>query len=462
MSNSRTPLIPESQTSLVAASAAESSAPSVPEEDSAGEATAGPEERFDVTVDQATFEKLGPWQQCYGNLFRVRARTREADAWIVNDPADVRRVLISNHKNYSKGIGFERVALMLGNGIIVSDGDRWKSQRRMIQPAFHKQVIEQLSVTMTRCNDSVIERWCRAADEGRTIDLTRDTSELALEVILRSLFSEDVDRLIETHGGNPFSLLVEDLTRDLALAARFRGLTRHVRAILASRQEENRMPADWLSMLLAARNKDTGDAMTEQALLDEVMTIIVAGHETTAGTMNWTWHLLAANPHAEAQLHAEVDTLDHAPEFNDLDSLSYARQVAEETLRLYPPVWLFSRKALGDDVLSGQTIPAGADIFLSPWLMQRDAAHWRDATRFRPERYADLEASELKRTAWYPFSLGSRRCIGEFFSMVEMQLHLGRTARKLRLCKASERTIDVEPLVNLRSAVPILMNPVRR
>lgn len=422
----------------------------------------GPDERFDVTVDLATFERLGRWQAQYGNLFRVQAATRQADAWIVNDPDDVKRVLIANHRNYTKGIGFERVALMLGNGIIVSDGPHWKSQRRMIQPAFHRQVIEYLSETISRCNQAMLQRWLAAADSGESVDITQDTSTVALDVILRSLFSEDLDRLIAQEGGNPFSMLVEDHARDLALATRFRGLTRHVRAMLASRENEGRKPRDWLSMLADARDKETGAAMSERALLDEVMTIIVAGHETTAGTLNWIWYLLAHHPEAEARLHAEVDALTEAPGFADLERLDYARQIAEEALRLYPPVWLFSRKAVGADTLGGHQIAAGSDIFLSPWLMQRDAAHWQDADMFRPDRFQDPEARALKRTAWYPFSLGSRRCIGEFFSMVDMQLHLGLVARELRFELTTSTPVGVEPLINLRSSEPIRLRPSRR
>lgn len=422
----------------------------------------GPEAPFDVTVDLATFERLGQWQKHYGNLFRVRAATRDADSWIVNDPADVKRVLISNHRNYTKGIGFERVALMLGNGIIVSDGAHWRSQRRMIQTAFHRQVVEYLSQTMIRCNGDVLTTWSAAADASVPVDITTDTSRVALDVILYSLFSEDFDRLIAQENGNPFSILVDDTTRDLALATRFRGLTRHIRAMLASRQAEQRKPKDWLTMLAEARDKDTGAPMSERALLDEVMTIIVAGHETTAGTLNWIWYLLASHPDVESRLHVEVDALDAAPGFHDLDRLTYTRQIIEEALRLYPPVWLFSRKALDEDILGGQTIPAGSDIFLSPWLMQRDAQHWTDPETFRPERFADPHARELKRTAWYPFSLGSRRCIGEFFSIVDMQLHIGQIARVLRFERAEQTTVGVEPLINLRSSQPIHLVPKRR
>jgi len=424
----------------------------------------GPSERFDVTVDEASFERMGKWQREYGNLFRVPAAKREDDAWIVNAPDDVRRVLIGNHRNYSKGVGFERVALMLGNGIIVSDGARWKSQRRMIQPAFHRQVIERFSLTMQACNEALLQRWCRVADEGGVVDVTHDMSELALEVILRCLFSEDLDRLIRSEGHNPFAMLVDEATRDLRLAMRFRGLTRHVQAMVESRRREARRPDDWLALLMAARDKDTGEPMTMRALLDEVMTLIVAGHETTAGTLNWIWHLLGSHPEAEARLHAEVDALPGAPGFADLPVLDYARQVADEALRLYPPVWLFSRKAIGPDTLGGLTVPAGADIFLSPWLMQRDAAYWSQPDAFRPERFADVQAPGLKRTAWYPFSLGARRCIGEFFSMVDMQLHLGLVARTLTLRPrpGDPASPAVEPLINLRARHPILMTPQRR
>ena len=381
-----------------------------------------------------------------------------------NAPDDVRHVLVGNHRNYTKGVGFERVAMLLGNGIIVSDGARWRSQRRMIQPAFHRGVIERFSDTMRACNARLLARWCDAADRGRAVDVTTDMSELSLEVILGCLFSEDLERLIETEGRNPFAMLVDDVTRDLAVAMRFRGLMRHVRAMVASRRAEGREPHDWLSLLMAARDKDSGEPMPMRALLDEVMTLIVAGHETTAGTLNWVWYLLGTHPDAEARLHAEVDALDGEPLFGDLARLDYARQVADEALRLYPPVWLFSRKAIGADRLGGHAVPAGADVFLSPWLMQRDPAHWSDPEAFRPERFGDVQASNLKRTAWYPFSLGSRRCIGEFFSMVDMQLHLGLVARQLSLRPRPADTVApaVEPLINLRTRRPILMIPTRR
>ena len=422
----------------------------------------GPAEHFDLTVDEASFERLGRWRAAHGDLFRVLPATRQDTAWVVNRPEHVHRVLIANRANYAKGIGFERVALLLGQGIIVTDGARWRAQRRTIQPAFHKRVIERLTRTMIAANEATLERWCRAADAGRTIDLTGDTAELALEVILRCLFSEDLDRLIEREGTNPFALLTDDSVRDLALAMRFRALGRHVIAMARTREAEGRWPDDWLSMLARAEVPGTGAPMAERALVDEVMTIIVAGHETTAGTLNWGWWLLGGDGRALDRLRAEADALAGPPGLADLERLDYARSVIDETLRLYPPVWLFSRKALGEDRLGECRIPAGSDLFLSPYLMQRDPAHWSEPDAFRPERFADPEAAALKRTAWYPFSLGARRCIGESFATIDMQLHFALVARELDLERVDAEVPDLEPRVNLRSARPIRMRPRRR
>ncbi len=426
-------------------------------------AAAGPAERFDVTVDEPSFHRLVRWRAEHGNLYRVLPATRKDTAWIVNAPDDVHRVLIGNHRNYAKGIGFERVALLLGNGIITSDGPRWRAQRRAIQPAFHKRVVERLAATMHAANAALLARWRRAAERGDVVNVTADTASVALEVILRSLFSEDLDRLIEAEGGNPFALLVDDAARDLALAMRFRALGRHVTAMVEARRAEGRWPDDWLSMLARAELPQDAPGgpgpMSARALIDEVMTLIVAGHETTAGTLNWAWWLLGGAREARARLQDEADALGGAPGFDDCPRLDYARQIVEETLRLYPPVWLFSRKALGEDRLGGCAVPAGSDIFLSPYLMQRDPAHWTDPDAFRPERFADPGAAALRRTAWYPFSLGARRCIGEFFANVDMCLHLGLVARELSLERVDDGPVALEPHVNLRAARPLLMRP---
>ncbi|MFK7861212.1 MAG: cytochrome P450 [Granulosicoccus sp.] len=426
----------------------------------------GPVEPFDVNVDHATFEKLGRWIREYGDTVAITPVKRAAPAIFLNNPEHVKQVLISNHRNYAKGVGFERVAMLLGNGIIVSDGDFWRSQRRMIQPAFHRKIIASLALMMQRCNERKLEQWKLKAADGVSVDLTEEMSALALEVILRALFSDDLDTLIDEQGSNPFSMLVEDVTRDLKLAMRFRALTRHVASIMQKRREQNRIEHDFLSLLMETRDKDTLQPMADKALVDEVMTIIVAGHETTAGTLNWAWYLLSQYESVEARLHTEVDALAKEPGFDDLGQLRFTRSVIDETLRLYPPVWLFSRKARGSDTFVSDagdfTLPAGTDVFLSPYFLHRDKRHWNRPDSFDPDRFTDENVRERNRHVYYPFSLGSRRCIGEFFSLVDMQLHFGLLARHIRLVHITGESVEIEPLINLRSSSSITMMPVLR
>ncbi|MDB3935523.1 cytochrome P450 [Granulosicoccus sp.] len=427
----------------------------------------GPAESIDVNVDQRTFDKLQHWLSEYGDIIAVKQHKRQSPALLLNNPEHVKQVLIANHRNYTKGVGFERVAMLLGNGIIVSDGDFWRSQRRMIQPAFHRKIVAELAAMMQRCNKAKLQEWQAKATDQIAINLTTEMSALALEVILRALFSDDFDALIKREGENPFAMLVDDVTRDLKLAMRFRALTRHVAAIMNMRREENRIEHDFLALLMEACDKDTLQPMSDKALIDEVMTIIVAGHETTAGTLNWAWYLLSQHEVVEQAVHEELDALDTAPGFDDLDSLAYTRCVIDETLRLYPPVWLFSRKAISSDTFkraSGDDVqaPAGTDVFLSPYYMHRDARYWPDPEAFMPERFSDENSCERNRHIYYPFSLGSRRCIGEFFSLVDMQLHLGLLARHLRLVHIPGEPVEIEPLINLRSRNSIMMMPVSR
>ncbi len=417
----------------------------------------GPPDGFDINVDDETFDRLNEWISHYGNIVTVKPVSRNAHSVVINNPDYVKHVLIANHRNYQKGVGFERIKMLLGNGIIVSDGDFWRSQRRMIQPAFHRKVIAELATMMQDCNAKKLAEWQEAAKSQAIINITEEMSALALEVVLKALFSEDLDWLIAKEGKNPFMMLVDDFTRDLKLAMRFRAMTRHVKDIMELRRSENRVEHDFLSLLMETRDKDTNEHMGDKALIDEVMTIIVAGHETTAGTLNWAWYLLSQHSDVEARLHGEVDALATDPGFEHLERLDYARQIAEETLRLYPPVWLFSRKAMHDDTIGGYDIPAGTNVFLCPYLLHRAPEYWERPEMFQPERFSVDAVKVRNRHIYYPFSLGSRRCIGEFFSLVDMQLHLGLMARHVRLTHVSDQPIELEPHINLRSRHPIMM-----
>jgi cytochrome P450 len=289
-------------------------------------------------------------------------------------------------------------------------------------------------------------------------------SEVALSGILAVLFSADLERLVSSHGYNPFIMVNEESARDLQFARRFRALTGLVAEIIASRRREQRQPSDLLALLMAARDKQTGRAMPDKQLIDEVMTLIIAGHETTASTLNWVWYLLAQHPACEQRLHAELDEQlqGHPPTLADLARLPYLKQVIDETLRLYPPVWILTRRAIRADVVGGYAVPAGTDIVISPYILHRHVDFWDTPAAFQPERFADGAKKTRHPFAYIPFSAGPRTCIGDVLARSEMQLHIALLAQHLRLVNVSDAPVALEPKINLRPKHSIFMLPVQR
>jgi cytochrome P450 len=400
----------------------------------------------------------------HGDLYCVHAPDRKRDTWTISDPQDIKRVLLTNHRNYNKGVGFERVKLLLGNGIIVSDGSFWQRQRRMMQPAFQRAAIDRQGAMMAEINLRRLARWDQLADSGEPLNVTKELSELSLDIVLRALFGADIDELIRTVGHNPFSMVTDDSARDLKFAYRFRQLTKHVEGIILRRQQSGAPPVDdWLGTMIAARDT-TGNAMTMKELLDEVFSLIVAGHETTAGTLNWSWYLLSQNPEVEAQLHAELDA---AEEFSSwqltaIEGLHYTQQVLLEALRLYPPVWVFTRRAVKEDQLSGCPLAADTDVFISPYVVHRHPEHWPEPESFCPARFAADADPKPPKFAYVPFSAGPRHCIGESFAMYEMGIHLYLAARRFRLRYTGKVPPDYEARINLRTREDLQMIVERR
>jgi len=419
----------------------------------------GPDQPYDLHTSTESFNRLREWVGQFGDVFAIKQETRKAPALFVNDPDVIRHILVKNNQNYSKGVGFERVKMLLGNGIIVSDGAFWRRQRRMLQPAFGRDVIAMLSQRIETINAAWLARWQTLAQRGETINITEQTNALALEIILRSLFSEDLDHIYEQEQGNPFAILIEDTARDLKLAVKFRGLTRIVGEVIETRRQQGSERMDFLSMMMAARDKDSGEPMSDKELIDEVMTLIVAGSETSATTLNWTWYSLSQYPAVLARAIEEVDgaSYNDAPNFASIEELPYIRQLVEEVLRVYPPVWLFTRKAIGEDEVKGIRIAAGTDIFISPYFMHRHPDYWPDPERFDPMRFSEQASKAQHKTAYIPFSAGPRRCIGDFFALVESQLHFGLMLRQLTMEYVPEHPIELAPEVNLRTRFPIMM-----
>jgi len=396
----------------------------------------------------------------HGDTYRVFVPSRRSYTYVIHHPDDVKRVLVSNHRNYTKGVGLDRVKILLGKGIMTSEGELWKRQRYMMQPLFHRRVITEFAGVIAQANDRWIDRWEGLAHRGEPINLTDEMSELTLEIVLRSIFGRDLDRLSQQLGGNPFEVVTREQSRDLQFAYKFRSLTKLVAQLIAQRRAGAEDHFDYVAMLMNARDKESGAPMGERELIDEIMTLIVAGHETTASGLNWTWYLLSQHPQVEARLHAEIDTAAAdlpAPRLGEMETLRYTRQVIDEALRLYPPGWLLSRRTIDVDVLGGYPVPAGTNVLLPLYLLHRHPHFWKNPEAFDPERFAPEHEAERPRFAYMPFAAGPRHCIGETFALYEMLMHLYKVARRYRLRYVPDKPLELEAQINLRTRYPLRM-----
>ncbi len=423
----------------------------------------GPSDQVHLGIDRATLVTLSRVREEFGDIVSMRRRNGRL-AYFINDPTEVRRILTRRHFRYVKGPGFERVKMLLGNGLIVSDGDAWRRSRTMIQPAFSRQKVHRLIKTMVQCCDNLAVRWANAAQAGKPVNITSETSDFALELILISIFGDDYESKLLSEGENPFAFLASDSTRDLGVVMKARNLRRLLLEIIEARRVAgNAGTYDFLSMYMLATDKQ-GVAFSDDELLDELITLIVAGFETSANTLNWVWYLLAGNPDVEEKVIDESSRLVPTASAVTADSLAemqYTQQVLDETLRLYPPVWLFTRRSREDDELDSFDVPGDTDIYLSPFILHRTAEFWPDPERFDPGRFAEGRLPKNERP-YFPFSLGPRRCLGEYFSFLEMKVHLGLLLPRFRMIRVDGSDPGLELAVNLRSASDIWLQPAIR
>lgn len=420
----------------------------------------GPTDAVELGIDPATLATLQNLRDTYGDTVSMQ-RANGRLAYFVNDPADVRRILVKRHTRYNKGPGFERVKMLLGNGLIVSDGDIWRRSRTMIQPAFSRQKIHELTDVMVRCAERLDKRWSTIVDDGGSINITEETSRFALDLILISTFGDDATAWTDVAGENPFAFLSDDSTRDLSVVMKVRELRKMLLELIAVRRErDSEQHFDFMSMYMTAADK-SGQKFSDKELLDELITLVVAGFETSANTLNWAWYLLANHADAEQQLLDEIalqmPTAESAS-FEAAADMVYAQQVLEETLRLYPPVWLFSRRSQEDEEIGAFDVPPGTDIYLSPYLLHRTEHYWPEPDQFDPDRFA-LADKPKKDRPFFPFSLGPRRCVGEYFSFLEMKIHLGLLLPKFRMSIVDKSDPGLELGINLRSARDIMLQP---
>jgi cytochrome P450 len=424
----------------------------------------------------------------YGGVARFALRNRSV--FLVSDPAGIKRVLQDNADNYGRNT--RSVAALretLGEGLLTTTGPSWWRNRRLAQPAFHKQRLGGFAATMAEAASSFADRVAGLAGdrasgsavEGAAFDLVPELLRLTLRILGRCLFERDLTDEADAVGGAVAVVLhhtIEKLgkfvpmpalvptPKNLRFRAARRALDRVVFALIDERRRAGTDRGDLLSMLLAARDEDTGEGLGDRQLRDEVMTLLLAGHETTAMSLSWTFYLLSLHPAQRRTLEDELARVlgGRPPRLEDLPRLRYTRMVLEESMRLYPPAWVITRSAEGDDELGGFRIPRGSNVLLSPYVTHHDPTLWEDPEGFDPERFApeqtgarqfrddgsDAAVGSRPRYAYFPFGGGPHLCIGAGFAMMEATIVLATVAQRFRFDLEPGRPVAIEPLVTLR------------
>lgn len=392
---------------------------------------------------------------------------------LVTNPDYVKYILQDNYKNYIRGRSVETGRVLLGNGLPLIDGDFWLRERRMLQPAFHRERLGKLVDTVTTVIDPFMQDWTQKARQNQTLDLDDEMMQLTLTVIIKSMFRSPIDEEIPalSHAFNVASRFMLWRSQQMVQLPLSLPLPRHIEynralnvlnnTIYPLIAEARKHPKDdLLGMMLEMRDADTGEGLSDKQARDEVVTIFFAGHETTAATMAWGFYLLSQHPEVEERLRAEVQSVLHgrAPTFADFPKLVYMQQALNEILRLYPAAYLFAREAIVDDVLDGYLIPANTLIFISPYVGHRDPKYWPDPERFDPQRFTPQQIASRPRHVYYPFGEGPHVCIGNNFALMEMQLILSMALQRFRLRLVPNHPIALKPEATLRPKYGMKMN----
>ena len=398
----------------------------------------------------------------YGDITYFRLSGERV--FFLNHPQYIRDVLVTHQKNFTKSRGLERAKRLLGEGLLTSEGAAHLRQRRLMQPAFHHERIAAYATVMA----DVADRWRAGCQDGTTCDISKEMMRVTLAIVGKTLFDSDVESKADEVGVAVtdvmatfwFSLLpMQGLIERLPLRALRRGAEARQRldaliyALIAERRASGRDHGDLLSMLLAAQDDEGGTGgLSDVQIRDEALTLILAGHETTANALTWTWYLLSQHPEIEARLHSEIDQLDgRLPGMADIPRLAYVERVVTEALRLYPPAWIVGRRAIDDYPIADYVIPRRGMLVMSPYVMHRDARFFPDPDRFNPDRWTPESRAALPKFAYFPFGGGMRQCIGEQFAMMELVLLVSTIAQRWQLRLAANHPVVPQPLITLRA-----------
>ncbi|CAN5241726.1 cytochrome P450 [soil metagenome] len=398
-------------------------------------------------------------------------------AYFLNHPDLIRDLLVTNNSKFIKGRALQRSKKLLGEGLLTSEGAAHLRQRRMISPAFHREKIRTYAEAMTEYAANMADEW----NEGEVRDIDKEMMRLTLQIVGKTLFGANVDDEANEVGAAltaiiemfnylllPFSELLEKLP--FPQSKRFNHsketLDKVIYGIINERRKSGEDKGDLLSMLLMAQDENDGAAMSDEQVRDECLTIFLAGHETTANALTWTFYLLSQNADKSEKLNEELDRVlpnGKIPTIEDLPNLKYTESVLAESMRLFPPAWAIGRLAIEAHEFGGYEVPKGALVILSPYITQRDARFWENADKFAPERWEKLSIKEAgNKFIYYPFSKGVRSCIGEGFAWTEGILLVATLLRKWNLKLMPEQQIRLNPLMTLRPKYGMKMKIERR
>ncbi len=406
----------------------------------------------------------------YGDVVRLDFGARTM--YLVTHPDDIKYILQDNNRNYAKG--YEQVKPVLGDGLVSSEGDFWRRQRRLIQPNFHRRRIAEFSTIMVESAAEMLESWKPYAKQGETLDIAHEITSVTQQIIAKTMFSTDVGEQVDTlcqafdvtleymnmRMFNPLPLLDRLPTpANLRFRRSLAVLDEIMYGLIEARRTMSHPPEDLLTMLIEARDEETGEGMSDRQIRDEVVTIFFAGHETTASTLSWSWYLLAQHPEIARAVTAEaIDVLGgRNPTIEDYPNLIYSRRVIDESLRIYPPAWMFARQTIQPDEVGGYHIPAGAMIMLSPYITHRHPDFWEDPERFNPDRFITERIAGQHRLAYFPFGGGPRLCIGKDFALVEATLILAQMAAAYEFQLVPGRKVVPQPIATLRPRPGVFM-----
>lgn len=406
-------------------------------------------------------------QRQFGDV--VRFRLGPLIVHMVSHPDHIKHVLVTNQHNYNKDTrSSSRIRSITGPGLLTSNGDFWLQQRRLMQPAFHPQRLAAFGSIMTTATAAMLTRWQQHADRGEPLDVASEMMRLTYTIVGKALFGTDVTAdsepveeaagLVMEHAYHRLETILDlpewlPTPRNRRFRTALQTIDRVVYRIIEERQRSPLQAQDLLSLLLHRRDDDTGKGMSDQQLRNETITLLLAGHETTANALTWTWYVLARHPHVASRVREEVQETLHGqpPAVDDLPKLCYTTRVIQEAMRLYPPIWIMERRVLQDDVIGGYHLPAGSTVVLSPFVTHRHLDFWEKPQEFDPDRFLPERSAARPNYAYIPFGGGQRLCIGSNFAMMEAQVIVAMVSQACRLELVPGFAVEPKPGITLRT-----------